>query len=74
MTHAGFRKWSPGSAPRGPFNGAKRLDLNQKKAGNLNFAWIETVFSTFELTLVAEVSSVFTNRRCESGHSYASMR
>jgi hypothetical protein len=48
-------RWSPDSAPHGPLNGAKRLDSNSKTAGNLNFAWAETVLSTFELTLVAEV-------------------
>jgi hypothetical protein len=49
-------RWSPDYAPRGPFNGAKRLDLNRKMAGNLR---IDTGFLTFELTLVAEVFVAF---------------
>jgi hypothetical protein len=48
-------RWSPDSAPRGPFNGAKRRQFNRNTTRNLNLAWIETAFSTFELTLVAEV-------------------
>jgi hypothetical protein len=58
MWHFDWR-WSPDSAPRGLFNGAKRLHFNRKTAGNLNVAWIETVLSTFELTVVAEVLSMF---------------
>jgi hypothetical protein len=45
-------RWPPDSAPRGSLIGAKRLDFNPKTARNSNFAWIETIFSTFELTLV----------------------
>jgi hypothetical protein len=53
-------EWSPDSAPRGPFNGAKRLDFNRNTTGKLNAARIEPVFPTVELALEAEVSSVLT--------------
>jgi hypothetical protein len=50
------QRWSPDSdspsPPRGPCNGAKRLDSNQNTAGNLNSAWIESVwFFTFDSML-----------------------